>query len=74
MPASTLQPMTEVAKPVMDWAAVRAQTAERAVINTRAARMLNASANVSTILTPRRTIVPSPLPSPLGTRTPPSKP
>ncbi len=28
MPASTLQPMTEVAKPVIDWAAVRAQAGE----------------------------------------------
>ena len=60
MPASTLQPITDVAKPVMDWAAVRAQVEEPAVINTRAARMSKASANVSTILTPRRTMLPSP--------------
>ena len=50
MPASTLHPMTDVAKPVIDWAAVRAQAAELAVITTRAARMSNASAKVSTIL------------------------
>ena len=61
MPASTLQPITDVAKPVMDWAAVRAQAGELAVINTRAARMSKASANVSTILTPRRTMLLSPL-------------
>ena len=61
MAASTLQPITEVAKPVIDWAAVRAQAGELAVISTRAARMSNASANVSTILTPRRTMLLSPL-------------
>ena len=52
MPASTLHPMTDVAKPVMHWAAVRAQAGELAVINTRAARMSKASANVSTTRTP----------------------
>src|SRR6185295_16172698 len=52
MPASTLHPMTEVAKPVMHWAAVRAQAGEFAVITTRAARMSKASANVSTTRTP----------------------
>ena len=52
MPASTLQPMTDVAKPVIDSPAVRAQAGDCAVITTRAARMPNASANVSTILTP----------------------
>jgi hypothetical protein len=45
----------------MHWAAVRAQAGELAVINTRAARMSKASANVSTILTPRRTMLLSPL-------------
>ena len=54
MPASTLHPMTEVAKPVIDWAAVRAHAADCAVITTRAARMPKASANVSTIRTPLR--------------------
>ena len=56
MPASTLQPMTEVANPVMARAAVSAQAGERAVITTRAARMSKASAKVSTIRTPRRSI------------------
>ena len=60
MPASTLHPMTEVANPVIDCPAVRAQAGECAVITTRAARMPNASANVSTIFTPCRTM-PSPL-------------
>ena len=58
MPASTLHPMTEVANPVMHWAAVRAQAGEFAVINTRAARISKASANVSTTRTPRRTMPP----------------
>src|SRR6266851_6890355 len=53
IPASTLHPITDVAKPVMDCAAVRAQLDDWAVITTRAARMSKASANVSTILTPR---------------------
>src|SRR6476661_3919290 len=56
MPASTLHPITDVAKPVMDRAAVRAHSGERAVMSTRAARMSNASANVSTIVTPLRTM------------------
>jgi hypothetical protein len=49
-----LHPITDVAKPVMDCAAVRAQLEDCAVITTRAARMSKASANVSTIRTPRR--------------------
>ena len=64
----TLHPMTDVAKPVMHWAAVRAQAVEFAVINTRAARMSKASANVSTTRTPRRSrlallspVMPSPI-------------
>jgi hypothetical protein len=57
--------MTDVANPVMHWAAVLAHAAVRAVINTRAARMPKASANVSTIATPRRRIR-SPLTKPLA--------
>ena len=44
MPASTLQPITEVAKPVSASAAVRAQRGETAVITSRVAHMSNASA------------------------------
>jgi hypothetical protein len=40
----------------MDWAAVRAQAGEWAVIKTRAARMSKASAKVSTILTPLKPV------------------
>ena len=47
MPASHLQPMIEVAKPVTDWAAARAQSAVSAVITSRAAHIANASAKVS---------------------------
>jgi hypothetical protein len=54
MPASTLHPMTDVAKPVIERAAVSAHSLVCAVITTRAARMPNASAKVSTILTPPR--------------------
>ena len=54
MPASTLHPMTDVAKPVIDCAAICAHAGDCAVITTRAARMPKASANVSTILTPFR--------------------
>jgi hypothetical protein len=57
MPASTLQPMTEVAYPVIARAAVIPHAGERAVITTRAACMSKASANVSPIRTPRRSIV-----------------
>ena len=60
MPASTLHPITDVAKPVIALAAVRAHAGESAVINTRAARMSNASANVFTTRTPRRSML-SPL-------------
>ena len=70
MPASTLHPITDVANPVIDCAAVRAQAGERAVINTRAARISKASANVSTILTPRRSML-VPLP-PVMLRAPPA--
>ena len=49
---------------------VRRQAGERAVINTRAARISKASANVSTILTPRRSML-APLP-PVMLRAPPA--
>ena len=45
--ASHLQPITEVAKPVIDRAASCAQASVAAVITTRAYRIGNASANVS---------------------------
>src|ERR1700736_4099881 len=48
--------MTDVAKPVMDCAAVRAQLEDCAVITTRAAHMSKASANVSTIVTSPRSM------------------
>ena len=51
IPASTLHPITDVAKPVMHPAAVRAHFGDAAVITTRAARMSKASANVSAIRT-----------------------
>src|SRR5688572_28187274 len=54
IPASTLRPMTEVAKPVIAVAAVRAHASDAAVMITRDARMSNASANVSAMSTPRR--------------------
>src|SRR3954453_5279773 len=53
IPASHLQPMTEVAKPVILSAASRTQRGLRAVITTRATRMVNASAKVSSMATPR---------------------
>jgi hypothetical protein len=58
MAASTLQPITEVANPVIVCTAVRAQAAVFAVTITRAARMSKASAKVSRIRTPRRSIAP----------------
>ena len=54
MPASTLQPITDVANPVIDCAAMRAHAEVWAVMTTRAARMPNASANVSAMRTPCR--------------------
>src|SRR5688572_28206497 len=53
IPASHLQAMTDVAKPVSLSAASRAHLSERAVITSRAARMPNASAKVSWMKTPR---------------------
>ena len=53
MPASTLHPITEVANPVIDCAAVCAHAGDCAVMTTREPRMPKASANVSTIRTPR---------------------
>ena len=53
IPASTLQPMTEVANPVSFSAASRAHRAFRAVMMTRATRIVNASAKVSSMKTPR---------------------
>ena len=53
MPASHLQAMTDVAKPVSFSAASRAHLCVRAVMTSRAARMPNASANVSWMKTPR---------------------
>ena len=47
MPASHLQAITDVAKPVSLSAASRAHLCVRAVMTSRAARMPNASANVS---------------------------
>ncbi len=49
MPASHLQPMTDVANPVIDWAAAMAHSAVSAVITTRAPHMAKASAKVSAI-------------------------
>ena len=64
IPASTLQPMTEVAKPVSLSAASRAQRGLRAVIRTRATRIVNASAKVSSMKTPRMFIAaPQPIAS-----------
>ena len=54
MPASQPQAITEVAKPVMASAAVRAQRGSSAVISSRVARIGNASAKVSSIVTPLR--------------------
>ena len=54
MPASQPQAITEVAKPVIASAAVRAQRGSSAVISSRVARIGNASANVSSIMTPLR--------------------
>src|SRR5579862_2723741 len=53
MAASTLQAMTEVAKPVSLTAASRAHAELTAVTTTRAAHIENASANVSWMWTPR---------------------
>ena len=52
IPASQPQAITEVAKPVIAVAAVRAQRGSSAVISSRVARIGNASANVSSIRTP----------------------
>src|SRR6266540_3596558 len=52
IPASHLQPITDVAKPVIVVPAWRAQRAFLPVMTTRAARIVNASANVSAIVTP----------------------
>ena len=52
MPASHLQPMTEVAKPVIWVAAIMAQRRLRAVMMTRVPHILKASAKVSSISTP----------------------
>jgi hypothetical protein len=51
MPASQPQPMTDVAKPVIVTAACLAQRALSAVITKPVARMVNASANVSSTRT-----------------------
>jgi len=56
IPASTLQPITDVAKPVIESAAVLAHAGDCAVMTTRAPRMPKASAKVSTILTPLRSM------------------
>src|SRR5437867_4374165 len=56
IPASHLQPITDVANPVILSAAARAQRGDFAVITTRATRIGNASAKVSSIVTPRRRI------------------
>src|SRR5262249_21864997 len=55
IPASASHPMTEVAYPVATVAAVRAQPRVSAVTMTASARILNASAKVSSISTPLRT-------------------
>ncbi len=52
MPASHLQPITDVAKPVIERAASKAQPGVAAVMITRAPHIGNASANVSTISAP----------------------
>ena len=52
MPASTPQAITEVAKPVMVWAAISAHFCVGAVMMMRVPTMGKASANVSTISTP----------------------
>ena len=52
MPASHLQAMTDVANPV-SFSAASAPICARAVMTSRAARMPNASANVSWMKTPR---------------------
>src|SRR4051812_47951404 len=54
MPASHLQPITEVAKPVIERRASSAQAGVAAVITTRAPHIGNASAKVSTISAPCR--------------------
>ena len=53
IPASHLQPITEVAKPVSLSAAARTQRRLRPVMTIRATRMVNASAKVSSMKTPR---------------------
>ena len=50
IPASHLQPITDVAKPVIDCAAAMAHSFESAVIMTRLPYILKASAKVSTIV------------------------
>ena len=52
IPASQPHAITEVANPVMASAAIRAQRGSSAVITSRVARMGNASAKVSSIMTP----------------------
>ncbi len=52
MPASHLQPITEVAKPVIERAASSAHAGVAAVMTTRAPHIGNASAKVSTISAP----------------------
>jgi hypothetical protein len=52
MPASHLQPITEVAKPVSERPASSAQAGVAAVITARAPHMGNASAKVSSISAP----------------------
>src|SRR3954463_844943 len=52
-PASTLHPITEVAKPVSLSEAARTQREDAAVMITRATRMVKASANVSSMKTSR---------------------
>ena len=52
MLASHLQPITEVAKPVIERPASSAQAGVAAVITTRAPHIGNASAKVSTISAP----------------------
>jgi len=50
IPASHLQPMTDVAKPVIDCAAAMAHSFVSAVMMTRLPYILKASAKVSTIV------------------------
>ena len=52
MPASAPQAITEVAKPVMVRAEIRAQSSVGAVMMIRVPTMGKASANVSTMVTP----------------------